>query len=324
MSFKNIVGQNAAVQALNNMIEQGQVAGAYLFLGPDGVGKRTVSFEFAKAVNCERDKKDACDNCVSCVKINAANHPDVFNIFPEKPSHSIKIEKIRGLIYEASLKPYEARKRFFIINDAESMTDESQNALLKLLEEPPENHVLVLTASNISGLFPTVVSRCKVLRFYSLNQGEIRNFLLGRGLDEDEAILFSHMSMGSLGKAMDFKDKDIAERRNRIVNDFFLRKTALFKENALTGELLEDTEESLNMLLIWYRDLLVSKFTQDKESLVNIDRAEEILSYSRRFSRKKLEGDISDIMETIDYIRKNMNPKTALFNLAVELKERGN
>lgn len=318
MSFKNIIGQDIAVRSLKNIIAQDQAKGSFLFLGPEGVGKLTTSIEFAKAINCEKTGED-CD-CAHCKKIDSLNHPDVFILHPEGASGSIKIEKIREIIYQASLKPYEARKRVFIINDAEEMTKEAQNALLKVLEEPPQNHILILIASNISGLLPTVLSRCKALKFYSLNQSQIKQFLRQRDVDDDAALLFSHMAMGSIGRAKDFIDKDVITRRDEVVNNFFLRKSALLRESVLKEEGLLDTEESLYMLLCWYRDLLVSKFAKESDELLNIDRSSEIISYANRFSKDKLQRDLLSIMTTIDYIRRNMNPKIALFNLAVELK----
>ncbi len=318
MPFENIIGQTTAVRSLENMISQDQVRGSFLFLGPDGVGKRTTGIEFAKAINCG-EMKDGC-RCASCKKIDSGNHPDIFIIEPEGASSSIRIEKIRDIIYQASLKPYEARKRVFMINDAEAMTDEAQNALLKVLEEPPENHILILTASNISGLLSTVLSRCKVLKFYSLAQAEIQGFLQKEGIDEKDSSLFSHMAMGSIGRAMEFIDDGIITRRDEVVNNFFLRKSALLRESVLKEEGSSDTEKSLYMLLCWYRDLLVSKFTKDAGSSLNIDRALEISSYSSRFTKEKLEKDLLNIITTIDYIRRNVNPKIALFNMAVELK----
>lgn len=320
MAFNDIIGQHTAVAALRGIITQAQARGSYLFLGPDGVGKRTVAVEFARAINCEyKQGKPPC-SCNSCNKIKSMNHPDVFVVSPEEGPYSIKIETIRKIIYEASLKPYEGRKRVFVINDAETMTKEAQNALLKLLEEPPENHILILTASNPAGLLPTVISRCRTLRFYSLSQGDIEGSLRSHRGKEKEAVLFSHMAMGSLGKALDFRKKNIIAQRDRVINDFFLRKSALLREGVLKEQAKGDVEESLYMLLCWYRDLLVSKFSKEARSLLNVDRADEISSYASRFSKEKLQRDLSTIMNTIDYLRRNMNPKIALFNMAVELK----
>jgi len=321
MSFENILGQSRAVRAIKNIIDEDQVRGAYLFSGPDGVGKKTVAVEFSKALNCEtKDERASSCSCTSCRKIDSMNHPDVFIIHPEGRSSSIKIEKIREIIYQASLKPYEAKKRIFIINDVERMREEAQNAFLKLLEEPPRNHILILTSSNIAGVLATVVSRCKVLKFSCLSHAEIQRFLEERNTEEKEAVLFSHMSMGSIGKAIEFKENDIIARRDQVVNNFFFRKSALLKESVLNDQVHDDIESSLHMLLYWYRDLLVSKFTQEGPMLFNIDKYEEISSYAGGFSREKLQKDLLNIIQTIGYLRSNINPKTAVFNMALQLK----
>ncbi|MFH1782794.1 MAG: DNA polymerase III subunit delta' [Candidatus Omnitrophota bacterium] len=320
MSFNDIIGQDIAVRSIKSMIEKDEVRGSYLFLGPDGVGKRTLALEFAKAINCEGHGEVPCDECASCRKIKEGNHPDILSIYPEGKSRSIKIDIIREIIYQSSLKPYEAKKRFFIINDSSSMTEESQNALLKLLEEPPRNHILILTALNTAGLLPTVCSRCKTLKFYLIQKNRIEELLKKRDICDMEAVLFSHMSLGSIGKAFSFKEKDMISKRDKVINDFFFKKTAILRENVLDRDGKEDIEDLLYILLSWYRDLLIAKFTGDKESLLNIDRAEEIASLEERFSKERIEKDIFNIMDTASNIRRNVNPKLALFNMAVELK----
>jgi len=321
MSFENIIGQDRTIRLLRSMIEKDETSGAHLFVGPDGVGKRSLSMEFAKAINCEKKGLDACEECISCIKINSLNHPDVFIIHKEKESSFIKIDKIRDIIYQASLKPYEARKKIFIITDAEDMNEESQNALLKILEESRDNQIFILTTSRVSGLLPTVISRCKFVKFNLLSQAHIQKLLIKRhGFNEDEAVLFSHMALGSPARAVAFKDKDEVRERDRMLNDFFFRKRAIFREEVCDEKKYPDLEESLQMLLFWYRDLLVSKFTEDRTVFLNADRIQEILSYSARFSAEKIERDISSVMKTIGYVKKNINPKMALFNMALELE----
>ena len=320
MSFEKIIGQDVAIKAIKNMIAQDQVRGTYLFLGPDGVGKRATAISLAKAVNCEGDSRDTDCECASCKKIDFGNHPDMFLVYPEGASYSIKIIRIREIIYEASLKPYEAKKRVFIVNDAEAMTEEAQNSFLKLLEEPPKNHILILTSSNMAGILPTVISRCKILKFNKLAQPMIQGFLMSRDFDEGQAILYSHMAMGSIGRAIELKEMDIISRRDEIVNNFFFRKSAIFRENVLSDSMEDDVEEELHILLYWYRDLLVYGFTNTEEELLNIDRRNEISSYAGRFSKKKLQRDVTSILKTIELVRANVNPKSALFNMAVGLK----
>ena len=321
MPFTNIIGQDRAVRLLHSLIEKDEINGSYLFVGPSGVGKRTASMEFAKAINCEKKGMDACEECISCKKINSLNHPDVFVIQKGEESNFIKIDKIRDIIYQASLKPYEARKKIFIITEAEDMNEESQNAILKIVEEPRENQIFILTTSRVSGILPTVISRCMLVKFNLLSQVQIQELLIKRhGFNQDEAVLFSHMALGSIGRAMAFKEKDEIRERDRMLNDFFFRKRAIFREDVCDEKKYADLEGSLKILLSWYRDLLVSKFTKDKNVFLNVDRMEEIFSYSARFSTGKLERDIYNIMKTINYIKINVNSKMALFNMALELE----
>jgi len=320
MSFTSIIGQDRLIRVLQNAIAKDEIDGSYLFTGPCGVGKRTVAVEFAKAVNCGKVPLDSCGECASCKKINSMNHPDVAIVKKEEGSSSIKIDMIREIIYQSGLKPYEARKKIFIINDAEDMNEESQNALLKILEEPRENQVFILTASQVSGILPTVISRCRLVRFNLLAQAQIQGLLIKRhGFNESEAILFSHMALGNCRNAIAFKDNDGLKDRDRMLNDFFFRKRAIFREEVCDDKKYEDVERSLEVLLSWYRDLLVSKFTEDRSLFLNLDRIEEIFSYSARFSEDKLEKDIFSVMKAIGYLKRNINPKMALFNMALEL-----
>jgi DNA polymerase-3 subunit delta' len=130
------------------------------------------------------------------------------------------------------------------------------------------------------------------------------------------------MALGSLGRAIAFKENDEIRERDKMLNDFFFRKRALFREEVCDEKKYADLEESLQMILSWYRDLLVSKFTEDKNVFLNADRIDEIFSYSARFSADKLERDISSVIKTINYVRRNVNPKMALFNMALELERR--
>jgi DNA polymerase-3 subunit delta' len=306
---------------LQGIIDRKEVDGAYLFVGPDGVGKRSASLEFAKAVNCEKKGMDACDECVSCKKINSLNHPDVFIIQREKDSSFIKIDKMRDVIYQAGLKPYEARKMTFIITEAEEMNEEAQNAILKILEEPRENQIFILTTSRVSGILATVVSRCKAVKFSPLSQAQIQELLIKRrNFNEADAVLFSHMSFGSIGRAIAVKEKGGIMERDRMLNDFFFRKRAIFREEACDDKKYPDMDRSLEMLLSWYRDLLVSKFIDDRNIFLNADKADDILSYSARFSAEKIERDMYSVMKTMNYVRRNINPKMALFNMALELE----
>jgi DNA polymerase-3 subunit delta' len=320
MSLASIIGQDKAITVLKNIINQGQASGAYLFLGPDGVGKRTAALEFSKALNCKDNELDACDECVSCNKIKEFNHPDIFIIQREEGSSFIKIDDIRQIIYQTSLKPYEGRVKVFIIINAEDMNEDAQNAFLKILEEPPHNQIFILTSSYISGLLPTVLSRCKIMNFNLLSQGQIEKFLIEmRKFSANEAGLFSHMAMGSMGSAVAFKEKEVIVQRDAMLNNFFLKRDALLKEELLGEKNYKDIEHSLELLLCWYRDILIAKFTDNKDIILNVDRHNDIVMYKDKFSCAELERKTNAIIKTLGYIRSNVNSKMALFNMAIEL-----
>lgn len=323
MSFTNIIGQDRAVHVLKVIIEHNEAAGAYLFTGPDGIGKAMTAIEFAKALNCEKNQTDACDECASCKKIRSGNHPDVFIVEPREDSRVIKIDEIRDIIYATSLKPYEGRTKIFILRDAERMTEESSNALLKVLEEPPQNQVFILTTCRISAMLPTIISRCRVLRFNILDREDSRRLLIERhNFSDEEAVLFSHLAMGSPGIAIHFKEENLLKQRDQVLNDFFFRKRALFSEDILDEKKYIDTEDVLFILLCWYRDMLVSKLNASKDIFLNADKEEGIVSYANGFSQKELENNIMAIIKTMGYIRRNVNPKMALFNMILELARR--
>ncbi len=313
MSFKDILGQEGAVKALKSIILKRKFSRGYLFLGPEGIGKRMAALDFAKAINCEKRGLDSCDQCLSCKKIDALNHPDVFLIQRESKDASIKIDTIRGIIYQSSLKPYEADYKIFIILNAWALTDEACNCLLKILEEPPEGQIFIMTTTDISRIFPTIVSRCQVVRFNRLSIETIRDILVKRfGIEQDSANFLAHICGQDLSRALELKDRDCAGLRDTALS----RLTEGF-EGLKDREILEDM---LILLLNWYRDILILKFRDEPQGLINIDRYQNIFSESKRFSTEEIEQNLDAILTTLDYIRNNINPRLALEVLFQSLK----
>lgn len=305
MSFKDIKGQEGAIKALKSIISKGKIIRGFLFLGPEGVGKRMAALNFAKAINCEKDDLDSCDQCLSCKKIDALNHPDVFLIQRESKDSSIKIDTIRNIIYQSSLKPFEADYKIFIIIDAWALTEEATNSLLKILEEPPKNQIFIMTTTDISRVFPTIVSRCQIVRFSRLNIEIIRYLLVERfGLEENLASLLAHISGQNLSRALELKDKDLVGLR-----DLALEQAKVGFEAFKDREMLEGI---LIFLLNYYRDILFLKFQDEPSSLINIDRYQKLFSDSRRISAEDIESNLNLILTTLDYIRNNINPRLAL------------
>src|SRR3990172_7806680 len=171
MALKDIIGQEKAITILRRTLSRGRVSSAYLFTGESGIGKRLAALNFAKVLNClspvDDQQPDACDACDSCRKIDAGSHPDLVTVSPEKDE--IRVDEIRALEDTLSFKPFEGRKKVVIVDDADRMNQSAANAFLKTLEEPPDESLIILVASNPDRLPETIRSRCSRIRFAPLS-----------------------------------------------------------------------------------------------------------------------------------------------------------
>src|SRR5512137_1693829 len=203
MPFDTILGQKQAVNQLRTALRSGHLAHAYLFSGIEGIGKFTVAVAFAKALNCHTHADDSCDNCVACRKIEKRLHPDVFFVEPDK--NIIKIEQVRDIQKKIIFKPMEGRNKVVIIDQAEKLNLHAANCLLKTLEEPPDDTVIILVAHTAMALLPTIVSRCQRIRFAPLSAAAIREHLAARGVEPEEARLAAALAQGSLKRALELR-----------------------------------------------------------------------------------------------------------------------
>lgn len=316
MSFKDIKGQDKAVQILRSYIEQSHLKGGYIFAGPEGVGKKLVANTLAKTVNCLEAQLDSCDSCPSCRKIEDKQHPDVHII--ESGDSEIKIEYIRQLQREINLKPYEGRKKVFIIDNAHNLTAEASNAMLKILEEPPSNSLIILISDKPSLLFGTIISRCKTLRFFPIARTELQGFFKrDYGLDDNAAHFLAYFSEGRIGCALRLKDTDMFREKNRVIDAFaFGRKRGL--EN-IPVQSRENVRSYLNILATWFRDIYLIKIGMPHSELINFDRREDLLRLMSGFSFQELNEILNSISDSIVYLEQNINIRLLLYNLGAQL-----
>lgn len=219
MSFKDIINQQKAKDIITGQLKSGKVPHAYLFLGEEGTGRKKTALELAKALNCAAGGADACGKCQSCLKIEHSNHPDVQVVDFEyqarlenkdvEKQRSIKIDTIRAVQREVSLKPLEARWKVFIIEPAEKITLDAANCLLKTLEEPPAWTLIVLLAKNRENLPATVVSRTQLIPFAPLPEGEVAGYLRAKlSMDAGRAAAIAKRARGSISEALALAEDD--------------------------------------------------------------------------------------------------------------------
>lgn len=316
MSFQDIKGQDKSIQLLKRYIEQSRLQGGYLFAGPEGVGKKLVAKSLAKTVNCENRTLDCCDKCASCLKIEMNQHPDVHII--EGIETEIKIEYIRQLQRDINLKPYEGKIKVFIIDNAHSLTAEASGAILKILEEPPKNSLIILISDKPALLFKTIISRCKILKFSPIKRAELKEiFKKNYSLDNNTAHFLAYFSEGRLGRALRLKDTDILREKNRIIDKFALSPRVNLNNFSIQNK--EEVRGYLNILATWFRDIYLVKIGMPYCEIINLDRKDELLLAMSRFSYLDLNQIVDSISDAIFYLERNINVRLLLYDLGGQL-----
>ncbi len=332
--LNSITDQERPIARLMAMLIKNTAPHAMLFSGIEGIGKNTIATSLAMAFNCRNktiDKKSlqpasydfnnvACRKCASCKKILSGNHPDFIQINPS--GKIIKISQIRDLCSTLLIKPYEAEKRVVIINKAETMNQEAGNALLKVLEEPPENTVFVVISKQPSDLLPTILSRCQNIGFYPVSSENIAIYLKQNyNSAPDKAEIIASMANGSLKKAIqlagnDKKQKQWFKNRLWLIDEFNSLRTLSMNSRLLFAEKLVEKKEVvsdlLEILLTYIRDLIVYKF--DSGKIINRDLTKKISDISKMFSVKSL----LSITDRIQAAQKDIHANASL-RLTLEL-----
>ena len=251
--FENVIGNNQIKDILLNSIKNGTLSHSYLFVGIKGIGKKMLAYEFAKQIMCEK-KQDNC-RCKSCIEFDSSNHPDFMYIEPD--GNSLKIEQIRFLQKKIQEKPILSNHKVYIINDAETMTTEAQNCLLKTLEEPPEFATIILIGNNENAFLSTIKSRCMIFRFQPISDEQIKEYMKLNYRMEN--ITKEHISMfqGSIGKAILLKDKQ--EQYDKIINVIENLNQKDLIEIIKQSEILYNAKEEIFEILEYMNILLLEK-----------------------------------------------------------------
>jgi len=276
MAWSRIVGHDGVVERFRQALGGGRLSHAYLFVGPDGVGKELFARELAKAVECERGGAEACDRCPACQKVEHGNHPDVtFVRRIEKGAKgerraAILVEQVREEIQDAiAYKAFAGRHKVFVVVDAARMTEEAQNCLLKTLEEPPPHSLLILLASRLEPFVDTVISRCQLVRFRPLTCEQAERVLVnGSALEPAQARVLARLAEGSPGRALGYLENGAYEDARWLLGalaemppggEFLLAAELLDRGRGEKGATLEDARDRLrpvlDLLALAWRDL---------------------------------------------------------------------
>ena len=317
MTSDSIFGHQQIQSQLYNAIETGRVAGAYLFVGMEGLGKEKVALDFAQSINCldyqhnsNQEEGGACQQCLSCKKTRAGNHPDFAIIRPD--GNHLKIDQIRSIQSQIVFRPLEGKRKIYLLTEVEKMNLEAANCLLKTLEEPPAESTLILVANNMDALLPTIRSRCQILSFQPMEVSDLAKILVDQfDLDLGKATAVSVRTQGAIGKAFSICQTEETVEVDQVPEIL----TTLDRLSAFRiAEYISETPEILDQLLTWYRDLLLMHQQVNPQLLTHQQNLSQLKQIARNYSRIHLQKAIEIILETKNRINRNVNT-----NLAVEV-----
>ncbi len=317
-----LVGQERAVAALERGLADGRAAHAYLFVGPERVGKRTLALKLAQALNCEDDERP-CGECKACRRIAGGIHSDVQTVTVEEGEDDegmrkgIHVSQIREVERATALKPFEGLTRVVIIDPAEEMNAAAQNAFLKTLEEPPPQVVFVLVAVDESRLLPTIRSRCRRLELRLPSLADVEAALLERGVEGERARLLARLSRGRVGWALEVADDaSLLERREES-----LAQARALGSMGVAERLAPEFRRKPEALLAelgdwrdWWRDVLLVRAGAE-DGVANIDRLPELRAEASRCSREGAAAFVRALGEAGQQLRENAQPRLVLETL---------
>ena len=313
-------GQHLPVQTLERSLSEGRIHHAYLFTGPAHVGKTTLAVQFAQALNCDADDPP-CGICPGCTRIAEGNHADVRLISLGENAASIGIEAVRDIINSAHLRPYEGRTRVFIIAEADLLTRDAANALLKVLEEPPDDVVLILVGVSLDNLLPTVRSRCQTLYFHPLPVGTVNRILRDEhGVSAEQAEVLARLSRGCVGWAIAATGDDtlyasVHQRMEQIVDAI---DGGLEERFAYAGELARRLDrdrgagrEELFLWLRWLRDIMLVQ-QGNAPGITNLSWREMLERQAAALQPADVVRWAHNVTRTIEALERNANVRLAL------------
>lgn len=325
--FSEIIGHEQIKEHLKNSISMDKVGHAYILNGPDKSGKMMLAEAYAMALQCERHESEPCMTCHSCRQASEHNQPDIIYVLHEKPN-TISVDDIRSqLNNDIVIKPYSSRYKIYIIDEAEKMNIQAQNALLKTLEEPPSYAVILLLTTNADQFLPTILSRCIRLDLKAVRDDVIREYLMKTmQIPDYQADICTAFAQGTVGKAIqlasseDFNDikASAIQLMKRLWDIDFYEMGAAVKQ---IGEYKLEINDYFDLMMIWFRDVLYMKATNDVNGLIFQDEAYEIKKQAGKRSYRGLEMILNALEKAKVRLNANVNFELVMELLLLTIKE---
>ena len=319
-TFKDVVGHKDIINYIRNAVREDKVSHAYILNGERGAGKKMLANLFAATLLCEKGGPDPCNECHSCRQAESGNHPDIIKVTHEKPN-SISVDDIREQVNNTiMIKPYQGPYKVYIIPQADMMTPQAQNALLKTIEEPPEYAVIMLLTENADTLLPTINSRCVMLKLRNIKDTLIKKYLMETMQVPDyKADMCTAFAQGNMGRAIMLANsehfneiRDEAVQLLKYINEMELSEIVQ-AVSRITAYKLE-INDYLDIIMIWYRDVLLYKATKDMDKVIFKDQMKYIKERAKRSSYEGIELIIESLEKAKARLKANVN-----FDLVMEL-----
>ena len=318
--FQDIIGQEQIKEHLQNALSTGKISHAYIINGEKSTGKEFIAKVFAMALQCEKGQIDPCQECHSCKQALTNNHPDIIRVTHEKPN-TISVDDIRTQVNnDVGIKPYSGPYKVYLINEAEKMTPQAQNAILKTLEEPPAYAVILLLTSNVNSLLPTILSRCVVLNMKPVADELVKKYLMEQlQVPDYKAEVCVAFARGNIGKAKALASSEDFEnvKAEALALLKYIQEMELGEIISAIKKITEyklEINDYLDIISIWYRDALLFKATHDVNHLVF---REEIQALRRTAQHSSYEG-IETIIKALDTAKRRLDANVN-FELTMEL-----
>ena len=318
--FKDVVGHTEIIEYMKNAVKQDKVSHAYILNGPKGSGKKLLAKLFAQGLQCENNGDEPCNKCHSCRQAMSGNHPDIIRVTHEKPN-SISVDEIRVQINEdIQVKPYNGKYKIYIVPDADLMTVQAQNALLKTIEEPPSYAVIFLLTENADSLLPTICSRCVMLKLRNIKDKLVKKYLMETlEIPDYKADVCTAFAQGNVGRAIMLANSEhfneIKEEAIQLLKNIDTMEVSDLVEavKRITAYKIE-INDYLDILMIWYRDVLIYKATKNIDRVIFSEQLDYIKERAKKSSYEGIETILNALEKAKTRLKANVN-----FDLVMEL-----